>query len=251
MDIPNWSGIEVQMLVSRLAERILASGWRLAFPLRSPFATLMEPLCRSRQPLRPLGNAAAVVWCRISELDLIDRGDGNLSEEERRLNGEYGNWHLNQLESHSIPIRLEHEKSARDSLLGLADLPESVPPNDAIVYVGGRPDEISAGGEVPFDMRTRSYREFVEEFEEARRQSPVFLVGACGGFSRSLYLDRPDMDQALSERNQLHPTDNRSLGRGLVNRGTLDCPRWVPANLWDVSRLVFRGLHALASKPIG
>ena len=211
LDIPNWSGIEVQMLVSRLAERILASGWRLAFPLRSPFATLMEPLCRSRQPLRPLGNAAAVVWCRISELDLIDRGDGNLSEEERRLNGEYGNWHLNQLESHSIPIRLEHEKSARDSLLGLADLPESVPPNDAIVYVGGRPDEISAGGEVPFDMRTRSYREFVEEFEERAGKVLFFSWGrAAVSHGHSTLIDQTWIKLYPRGTSSTRPTTGRS-----------------------------------------
>ncbi len=245
-EVPIWPGIEVQMLVTRLAERILAAGWRIAFPLRSPFAGLIEPICRNRQRFRAPDDPAAVVWYRNGELELIDSGDQALSVEEIEQNTIYAEENRAQLEKYSITIHLNSRDSARDSLLGLADLPPGGPPCDAIVYIGGRPDEISAGGEVARDIGMRRFDEFIREFNDARGQRPVFLVGACGGFSRSVYREYEHIDDFLGDSNRLAGIDNRSLGEGLVNRGTSKKPRVVPATMWDVSRLVFCGLEGLS-----
>src|SRR4051794_26443087 len=88
-EAPVWPGIEVDSLVSRLAERALDHGWRLGFPLRSPFATLLLPLCRRRQSFRPHGDPAPIIWYRQPELGLIDPGNRPLSREEQDLNADY------------------------------------------------------------------------------------------------------------------------------------------------------------------
>jgi hypothetical protein len=250
-DVPVWTGIEVHALVSRLAERILDRGWRLAYPLRSPFATVMEPLCRRRQPFRPPDDPAALVWFRPSELQLFDASDRNPQkegeiEEEAKQNAEYQASFYGRLEGHSLLVEIEGEDSARDSLFGLADLSGAAPRPDAFVYIGGRPDEIPAWDDISGDAWGHDYEQFVEEFRQAIREGPVFLVGACGGFARVFHGEMPHIDETLSERNRLDPVDNRCLGEGLVKRRRADGPQVVAAGIWDISRCLFRGLLDLA-----
>ena len=248
---PIWPGVAVDTLVMRLAERALDHGWRLAFSLRSPFATLLAPLCQRRQRFRAPEDPASLIWYRQPELGLVDPRDRDLSEEEVHLNSVYAERFRATLECHSRLVLLHGERAAYDSLLGLADVPEGEPKPDAIVYIGGRPDEILSRDESPGGSRGSDYRAFVQEFEWASGEGPVFLVGACGGFARQLYAveSQSHIDRRLSDRNRLDPVENECLGKGLLSPRPAAPAEIRAASPWDVTRCVFRGLLRLAGAP--
>ena len=172
------------------------------FAVRFPLGTTLSETTTVPPPRPGRSHLVSAVG-----VGLIDPGGRDLSEDELRLNEEYGASFHRKLENHSALIQFRGDTSARDSLLGLADLPEGTPRPDALVYIGGRPDGIPSQDDVPRPPRAPDYQEFVEEFEQASREGPDFLVG-CGGFSRALYGETTGIDERLSKRNSLSLADN-------------------------------------------
>lgn len=212
----NWGELGIRIAVTRLVERVLDAGGSIALGSHPTFVPLVETVARPRtEPGKPKR-----VRMYVARFFLPTEAEQRAFED---LQGEFAEVHW--IEGVAPPGMDPARKSEMRQAV-LTELREALVGGcRALVCVGGRPPR---PGE----------RAGVEEEAAIAvdRQIPLYLVGAGGGYAKTLYEDRYQADQAALS-NGLDKDDNDTLAtdpdpwmattlvlEGLARRGVLPPP---------------------------